>query len=233
MRAMKPVLYMLLLALFTGSGCSVTSGHRPLMALELETGVNTLDGCTDCGCRMAGELGPDAARNWWFVFGIAGEDPEQGWRAVSASSHCGRGSFASVQSEFQATVGVPYVILALEISSTGPGGEAVNLEMTLVHRTLAGFDPDGSPTYLKQEQSRSFLDVEGHGISLPLLLADEIERARLGIHDVVVQFRATRIDRGPENRHGSIAVRSDSTRGGAPDNPSPACCSSQRTSTST
>ena len=53
----KTVFLAISLVVSVTTGCGEPS-HRPLVAIEVESKENTLDGCTACGCRVKGELEP-------------------------------------------------------------------------------------------------------------------------------------------------------------------------------
>ncbi len=152
----------------------------PLIAIELQTMENTLDGCTSCGCRITGELLPGEERLWWTVFGQVAPDEQAGWRAVGSTSHCGSGSFDALSTEFRRTVGVPYVILDLIATTTTEPQGNISLDMKLRARVLTGFDEGGEHEYAKSTHKRSLaLDIQD-AITLPLLIADRRPRRARG-----------------------------------------------------
>ena len=79
---------------------SLVLPHRtPIVAIEVQTQENTVDGCLDCGCRTQGALKPgNKGQEWWIAFGQVRADANKGWVAAAASSRCGQGEFESVAS---------------------------------------------------------------------------------------------------------------------------------------
>ena len=81
-----PLMIMLILPMTTRAATSPTRG--PVVAVELETMENTLDGCVACGCRVKEVLEPASEHDWWMTFGVVQSDGQGGWQAVVPSSHC-------------------------------------------------------------------------------------------------------------------------------------------------
>jgi len=200
---------MLVLSLLVGNGCGVTSENRALVALELESRANTLDGCTACVCRLKGELQPNSEENWWLSFGLVRSDTGEGWETVAASNHCGSGPFERIQSDFRQTVGTPYVVLDISTTAIPPNGNEGRLEVHLDHRKLSGFDPDGHPLYTHSVQNRTFAFNAETDILLPLLIADDREQEHLGVHEVLLRIQLTLLGQGPAAAYGSVIVAAD------------------------
>jgi len=200
---------MLVLIMLVGGGCGVTSGSREMVALELESHANTLDGCTACVCRVKGELQPDTEENWWLSFGLVRLDDAQRWEAVASSNHCGSGSFERIQSDFQQTVGTPYVVLDLSTTAVTLIGDERRLDLHLSRRKLSGVDPDGEPLYTQSVQKRSFGFTDEADILLPLLIADESEQERLGVHEVLLRIHTTLLGQSVAAAYGSVTVVAD------------------------
>ncbi len=179
------------------------------IALELEASANTVDGCTECKCRLISELSPETVDQWWFAFGLIKEDENPGWSMVAPSNHCGRGAFEDVQPDFLATAGNPYVVLEL-IVETADGPEAwFFLEMQTVRKKYDGPGPDGRPSYILDAQSRQFRVNDGGEAVLPVLVANEQERQELGVHEVLLRVKATDLDRKRSTGFGAISVSAD------------------------
>lgn len=189
-------------------GCAPPRG-RPLVAVEIEAKENTLDGCTACGCRTRGELEPGAELDWWVSFGLVEADPQGGWEAAAGSSHCGRGSFASIAADFARTLGTPYVVLDLATGSAVVSTESVDLEARLRIRKLSGFDENGQPVYAGSMQKRVLRVANEGEIALPLLVLDPREKESFGVHEVVLLLRAGVPGGEAAASYGTISVSAD------------------------
>jgi formylglycine-generating enzyme required for sulfatase activity len=207
-RSQIACLRILLVLPVIASGCGELRGG-PLVALEVETEENTLDGCTACGCRAKGELEPGVEHLWWISFGLITADAETGWEAAAPSSHCGSGSFEKAASGFRRTLGIPYVILHLSTTAAVPPAGEVNLETQLRIQKLSGFDPNGEPVYARSMQQRMLSFASEGEITLPLLIPDQREKKSFGVHEVLVRLRAKVLGREPAASYGIISVSAD------------------------
>jgi formylglycine-generating enzyme required for sulfatase activity len=189
-------------------GCS-RPDDRPLVALAVETKVHTLDGCADCGCRSKGEIEPGAQREWWTSFGLASPDPQEGWKAIGASSHCGSGPYEKVAADFSRTLGTPYIVLDLSTISSVIAPGDIRLETKLKIQKLTGFDEDGQPVYARSVRQRDFALVGEPDIALPLLIADKRETAAFGVHEVLVELQTQIVEHEPGVAYGFVSVTSD------------------------
>jgi formylglycine-generating enzyme required for sulfatase activity len=189
-------------------GCEASSDGL-LVAVELESKENTLDGCTACGCRAKGELEPGTRHDWWVSFGLVTSDGLGSWKAVSASSQCGSGPFEKASSGFRRTLGTPYVVLHLSMTAALPRHEDIDLGTQLRIQKLSGFDKNGEPVYANRMQERT-LSLSGEGdLTLPLLIPDEREKESFAVHEVLVRLRANVLGRGPAASYGILSVTSD------------------------
>ena len=181
----------------------------PLVAIELETKENTLDGCTACGCRAKGELEPGAEQTWWVSFGLVESDAQQSWAVAGASSHCDSGSFEKIASDFGRMVGTPYVII--ELSTTAaviPPGD-IDLETQLKIQKLSGFDENGQPVYARSTEKRTLSFANQGEITLPLFIPDQREKESFGVHEVLLRLQAEVVSREPAASFGNISVSAD------------------------
>jgi formylglycine-generating enzyme required for sulfatase activity len=176
--------------------------------IELEGKDNTVDGCTDCGCRLVGEIMPGAKGKWWSTFGLVGSDDQGGWEPVSPSSHCGQGHFDTAEADFRDTIGVPYAIGHLTADISGlPSGET-HLQVELGIDRFSGFDAQGEPEYESSVQSRSFRFTDEIESALPVLVADSDEKKAFGTHEFILIIRATSMAMEPVS-YGAISVSAD------------------------
>jgi formylglycine-generating enzyme required for sulfatase activity len=199
---------MLLVLLVATPGCAVAD-EGPLVAVELETVVNTLDGCMGCGCRAKGELEEGAQKEWWITFGLAQSDDQNAWAAADSSSRCGAGSFDKVVADFRRTVGTPYVVLDLPTAAVVPRKGSVGLKTRVRTKKLSGFDKKGQPVYESSEQERKLAFSDEGGITLPVLIPNERERESFGVYEVLLRLRATVLGRGPAASYGVVTVSAD------------------------
>jgi len=189
-------------------GCR-ESRTDPLVALELESMENTRDGCTACGCRARGELGPGGEGRWWISFGLVEPDGSGGWQAAGASSHCRSGSFAEAASDFHEILGTPYVILDLAATNAPSASGGVRVEAELTIQKLSGFDAEGRPIYGQRTQTRTLDVVSETELVLPLLLPDDREGEAFGIHEVLFRLRAEARRRESAASYGAISITAD------------------------
>jgi formylglycine-generating enzyme required for sulfatase activity len=183
--------------------------HGPLVALELETVENTLDGCMACGCRAIGALEPGSKQGWWIVFGLVKSHTQNDWEAVASPSHCGNGSFENAAADFRRTIGMPYVILDLSTTAAVVSAKDIHLKSLLTIRKLDRFDEDGQPVYGRGVQKRMLNFSSDGDITLPLLVADPREKESLGVHEVLVRLRTTVLGREPAASYGTVSVSAD------------------------
>jgi formylglycine-generating enzyme required for sulfatase activity len=189
-------------------GCT-ESGRGLLVAIELESKENRLDGCTACGCRTKGELELGGKQRWWISFGLVTSDTREGWRAASSSGHCGSGSFEETSSDFRRTVGIPYVIVDLSTTAAAlPAGE-VELEARVKIDKFSGFDEDGHAVYAHSKPQRMLRFVDEGELTLPLLIADQRETESFAVHEVFLRLRAEVLEREPAASYGLLSVSAD------------------------
>ena len=180
-----------------------------LLAIEIEIHQNTLDGCTDCRCRVKSVSLSGQEQRWWAVFGLATNSEEHGWVAAGAPAHCGNGSFEDVADYFAQTVGNPYLILNLSTTASGMNKGEVSLTANLEVHKLTGFDPEGRPVFASSHDQRELsFDDEG-GFTTVLLMPDAHEQEAFGIHDVLLQLSAVSLDRKKPATYGSVSVTGD------------------------
>jgi formylglycine-generating enzyme required for sulfatase activity len=175
----------------------------------MESRDNTLDGCTACGCRVQGHLEPGEEGSWWIAFGLVTLDAQGDWAASDSSSRCGRGSFEQVRPSFERTIGTPYVILDFETTASVSAAGESDLETRSSLQKLSDLDPDGKPAYVSSARTRQLRFSEEATISLPLLLADSREKEAFGVHEVLLQLRATILKREPAASYGRISLSAD------------------------
>jgi formylglycine-generating enzyme required for sulfatase activity len=182
----------------------------PVVAVEIETRENTLDGCMDCGCRTRGQLELRREGSWWVAFGLVGSGEREAWPAEGSSSRCGVGSFDQVAADFRQTIGTPYVVLDLSLTATarGRGGE-VDLDMIVGTQKLSGFDEQGRGVYRSSTQTRSLTFADAGSVTLPVLIPDEREKLSFGVHEVLLRLRATASRRKPRAAYGEVSVSAD------------------------
>ena len=156
MRLTASGIALLLAAAIVFTGCSTVPESSPLIALEVESVVNTPDGCVSCGCRLSGALEPGATQQFWLVYGLvpdAGEQPAR--TSPAAGNYCGHGAYRPVQNDFTQVVGVPYVVIDLTIDAGPPGGAQVDLDVGMVRQEFTGFDAQGVALYAESRHRRS------------------------------------------------------------------------------
>ena len=180
-----------------------------LVAIELETKENALDGCTACGCRARGEVELGGEQHWWITFGLVASDGQGGWEAASASSHCRSGSFEEVAADLGRTLGNPYVILDLSTTAAALPDGRVDLELRVATRKLSAFDPKGQPVYARSVQQRTLEVVTEGDIALPLLIPDPREKDAFAVHEVLLRVRAEVLEREAPASYGFVAVSAD------------------------
>jgi formylglycine-generating enzyme required for sulfatase activity len=190
-------------------GCSVTSGNRALIGITIESKANTLDGCVSCGCRLNGELQPGDPERWWLAFGVLLEGSEPRQFAIAPVNHCGQGAFEAAQADFERVAGYPYAVVELVTVADVQSNDEVTLNVELKHHKLAGFGPDGPPTYTHTEHDRAYAFQNEADIILPLLGSSGSDTADTGVHEVLVRLRATLLGVDPPTSYGSIRVQTD------------------------
>jgi formylglycine-generating enzyme required for sulfatase activity len=180
-------------------------GGHPVAVMEMESGVDTFDGCTACGCRLFGEVKPGETAHWWWTFGRIERDGEADWKAAGPPNHCGAGTFGRAEAGFRRTAGDPYVILDL---AADYGKDGSGLRLTFMTREFGGFDETGRPDYSRTEVVRTRSLETTAEAAHPMFLPDEQEKEAFAVHDVVVRVRAERVLR-EQAVYGSLAVRAD------------------------
>ncbi|MHC4859862.1 MAG: SUMF1/EgtB/PvdO family nonheme iron enzyme [Planctomycetota bacterium] len=198
----------LFILLATTTGCG-GSRDEALLLVELESKENTLDGCTNCGCRAVAELETGAEQRWWITFGVVAPDARGGWEAVASSSHCRSGAFDEAASDFHTTVGTPYVVLDVSTTASVLATGEVDLEVRSRIQKLSGFDGNGRPARTASTRTRRLGFAREGAITLPLFVPDERERESFGVHDVVYRLRAEVGGRGPAASYGVVSVSAD------------------------
>jgi hypothetical protein len=177
-----PLAMSFLLSVTTPDG---TSAGPPLVAVEMETMQNTLDGCTACGCRVTGAIAPGVAQTWWFSFGLVKLDGEDDWTAAGSSSHCSSGSYSKISPDFTRTTGIPYFVLVLSMRAAVPPTGDAGLDMRVRTRKLLAFDASGEPVYSRSVVKRTLTFASEGDLTLPLLVADQREKESFRVESVV------------------------------------------------
>lgn len=179
------------------------------IAFELEVDENRLDGCTDCGCRLKGELIPGEKQEWWVSFGLVGPDEKQSWRATGSPSHCGPGSFTKTEQDFKKTIGIPYVVLQLQ-TRTKPGkSKEVRLEVELDHSQFADFGKNNEAGFKHTKLTRNFVMSDGARSTIPVLIPDSYEADAFQVNEVLLNLWAEELANLPPASYGAIAVSAD------------------------
>jgi formylglycine-generating enzyme required for sulfatase activity len=200
---------LLIVLILQSFALAAKDSNAPLVAFELEVQQNTLDGCTDCRCRVSDELIPGKEGSWWAAFGLARAGEDEPWIAAGAPGHCGSGTFEDVSADFRRTIGNPYVIVDLDTrASMGKKGK-ISLETEFTIRKLSGFDRKGELEFSSNRQRRTFhFENEGE-FTLPLFLPDSEERDAFGIHDVLLRINAVSLERKKAVAFGTVSVTGD------------------------
>jgi len=200
----------LLVLLPIAAHCAEPEGGRARVAFALRSMVDTLDSCSECGCRVQGEAAPRRKGRWWFSFGLAGADSQgQGWEALGSPAYCGTGTFDAVAEDFRRTVGIPYVVLDVAATASPVPEGGYELKSRVQIRRLAGFDPEGSPDYALSREDRSVGLTDTREMILPLLIPDERERASFGVDEVLLRVEADVMASPTDTRYGGLSVTAD------------------------
>lgn len=179
------------------------------VAVELEVMETRLDGCGSCGCRTKSGLETGGQHEWWISFGLVRADAQGSWEAAVASSHCGSGSFSAINSDFRRTLGIPYVILDLSTSPDLLPTGNVSLKTLLSVQKLSSIDRTGQPVYARSVQARTLSFASDGYITFPLLIPDQREQDSFGVHEVLVQLRASVLEPKSATSYGAISVSAD------------------------
>ena len=191
---------------------SLVLRHRtPIVAIEIQTQENTVDGCLDCGCRIQGTLKPGGkAQDWWIAFGQVHADADKGWVAAAASSRCGQGEFESVAASYSQTLGIPYLISEVSISADVLPTGQLDLFLELKKRRLLRFDKNQKAVYQDSVDHRKLrFAADDRAVPLPLLIPDAREGESFNIHEVLLRVNAQLLGREPAASYGAVFVRGD------------------------
>ena len=189
---------------------------HPLVALEMRTHENTVDGCIDCGCRLKTMIERGRSSDWWITFGLVVPDSvpnssgmAANWQVWTASSHCGPGTFSGVEKDFAQTVGIPYLVYDLSIAPVSVSKDEIDLRVTLQQKKLSKFHGD-QPGYQGTDKERQFrFAPSNREVVFPLLLADSTEKELFQIHEVLVRMTANVPGTTAPASYGAVAVSAD------------------------
>ena len=182
-----------------------------LVAIEIQTRENTLDGCLDCGCRPPGALAAAGeAQSWWIAFGQVRSDAKEGWVATAAPSRCGQGAFKNIASSFAQTLGAPYLIADVAIIPRALSSGQVEVSLEIEKKQLQRFDSNQDAVYANSISARKFrLAADDQGVPVPLLIPSARETQAFNIHEIVLYVNAQAVGRDSASSYGTILVRGD------------------------
>ncbi len=179
------------------------------VAVELELMETRIDGCGSCGCRTKRGLETGRPHEWWVSYGLVRAVTQGSWEAAVASSHCGSGSFSAIRSDFLRTLGIPYLILdlstTLDLLPTG----SLSLKMLMSVQKLSSIDGTGKPLYARSVESRTLSVATEGSMTFPLLIPDPREEDSFGVHEVLVQLRASLLGSESATLYGAISISAD------------------------
>lgn len=198
------------LLLLTVSGAFAPAfAEDPFIAFRIDVDENRIDGCTNCGCQLKGELTPGQAQKWWIAFGLVRLNRDQVWQADRSPSYCGAGEFKETESEFRRTVGVPYVTMQLSTRTQIGDAEEVRLNVETVRREFSALRESGETRFAETTGKRTFILGDGTRASFPLLLGRDATAEDFQVHEVIVNLWATVLGNEPPARYGSLAISAD------------------------
>lgn len=200
-----------LVTVLAAAALPAATRSRPLH-VRMELVESPLEGSQLNRSEIASELGAGQRGSWCFFYGEVRPDESGGWEALRArtggeETSCDK-AFSSRQWELH---GNPYLLLDVSVRRRPTKAPDERLEVSISRRKLSGFSEDGKPSYARADEMYA-LAVDGAGLAIPLLIADEKERDAFGVHDVLLRFRALSHARRRPVHYGQISVLSDTPR---------------------
>jgi formylglycine-generating enzyme required for sulfatase activity len=178
------------------------------MAVSAEVVLNTFDGSALGDCQAQHEIESGKKHEMWVSFGRVKPQGERGWEAIGSNTHCGCGTFDKGSTLLWRALGLPYVIVDIEMIPAVSSRGGVDLRTTLQIRKLSTFDQKGQPVYAHSEQKRRFDLCTGDYAIVPLLVADPLERDTFNVHELFVRCEA-RVLGQEVAAYGTISVTAD------------------------
>jgi formylglycine-generating enzyme required for sulfatase activity len=196
----------LVLAMTPRSSASFPIGQS--LVIDVETLETAVDGLGRRGCQAQLGVEPGKKYDIWIAVGGVKELPAKGWE-VTSRTHCGDGSFEHASRRFGRIIGIPYLILNLEMLPAVSAGRSVHAKASLNMRKFSGFDDEGRPVYARSMEKRTLGLGTDSDLVVPLLISDSRERQFLGIYEVFLRVRSRLLGRKAAATYGSIAVKAD------------------------
>jgi formylglycine-generating enzyme required for sulfatase activity len=191
---------------------SSTRSFGDQLQVSIEVAVNRAEGVSRTPCEFDGQA-QEAAEEWWITFARAQFHLEKRWEAVNSQVGCGAGALPEGLSEGGLEADSTYLIARI---STFAGmlptmlipERVVVLDVSLSLQKLAGFGTQGNPVYQRSEEKRKYYFLDGGEAFLPLLVADNVEKEGLGVHEVFLRVAAGRVGDETAAAYGVVRVTS-------------------------
>jgi len=196
----------LLLALWIPESATAA---QPFIAFEFDVDENRIDGCTNCGCQLKGELTPNTPQEWWFSFGLVKPDDDQTWQAIGSPSHCSPGAFREIEQAFKSTVGTPFIILQLKTQTKLNSSTEVKLEVELDYTQFTEFNKNGEAKFTHTRQERTFMVGDGTRVTVPVLIPKSDEADAFQVNEVLLNLWAAELAASAPVSYGTLAVSAD------------------------
>jgi formylglycine-generating enzyme required for sulfatase activity len=185
---------------------ALSAGKRPPLKIGIAVTANPLEGPPRIECDVS-EVASVTGIDWWISFGRADQESRSNAQPPEAPTAC------HVGVQPQGSRGVdpdlaPYLIVRVRTSATflplslNPDSILLLNVMGTLEK-FAGFGGGGEPTYEKTDITRSFHLLDERQAVIPLLIANDAEKAGLGVRELFLKVVMT-----PASNEGSAAFGS-------------------------
>jgi formylglycine-generating enzyme required for sulfatase activity len=187
---------------------------RDRVTVSVEVIVNAVEGSPRSGCQASEEARAYSKKEWWVAVAEAKPhtENEEEWEGLGSGLRCGSGSFEKTHSDSEDASANPYLIAGVStvarLIRQMEDERVLAVEISLALRELSGFEDSGKPIYQRSQMKRELFFSESRDAFVPLLVASDIEREALGIHEVFLRVAAGLAREKSAAAYGVVSVTS-------------------------
>ncbi|MHC4859863.1 MAG: formylglycine-generating enzyme family protein [Planctomycetota bacterium] len=185
---------------------------RHPVEVSVEVVVNAVDGPPRSECRESERIENPRRNEWWVAFADTKPLPETQREGAGAGIRCGKGSFERATWDAEGALGAPRLIAQVStrerLSRQMEDERVLEVMLSISLRRLTGLDEGGEPIYERSDATRELFFSDPQDVFVPLLVANDVEREALGIHEVFVRIAASRVAKESGSAYGVLVVTS-------------------------
>jgi formylglycine-generating enzyme required for sulfatase activity len=185
---------------------------RDRVEVSSEVVVNRVEGAPQSMCALSEKAGAYTKTERRVAVAETKPRPQKGWEGTASEVRSEDGAFGEAPAGTEGASGNPYLVAGVStvarVIRQMEDERVLEVKVAVSLRKLSGFEEGDEPIYRQSLVKRDFFFSESQDAFVPLLVANDIEREALGIHEVFVRVEASVVGEGSPAAYGVVTVAS-------------------------